>query len=130
MSGVVCILSFIRTTVRNRDSKSYTDLKEKGIKMSNTITVEARKFIRQAIVVAVVTASAIGFISGQAATANSQAAKVTFEYVTVQSGQSLWSLASDLAPNQDPRDWIAAVVDLNNLTTNELQPGQRLALPN
>jgi hypothetical protein len=129
MSGVVCILSFVRTTVRNRDSKSYTDLEEKGIKMSNTITVEARKFIRQAIVVAVVTASAIGFISGQAATATSQAGKVSFEYVTVQSGQSLWSLASDLAPDQDPRDWIADVVSLNALTSAEVQAGQRIALP-
>ena len=51
------------------------------------------------------------------------------EYVTVQSGDSLWSLADAYAPDADPRDWIAEVVLLNALTTVELTPGQQIALP-
>ena len=50
-------------------------------------------------------------------------------YVTVQSGDSLWSLADSYAPNEDPRDWIAEVVLLNALETAELTPGQQIALP-
>ncbi|MCF8524199.1 MAG: LysM peptidoglycan-binding domain-containing protein [Aquiluna sp.] len=51
------------------------------------------------------------------------------QYVTVQSGDSLWSLADSYAPNEDPRDWIAEVVLLNALETAELTPGQQIALP-
>ena len=72
---------------------------------------------------------AIGFFSSNALASNESGA-ANFHYVTVNAGQTLWGLAESHAKNSDPRDWIAAVVDLNNLTTNELQPGQRLALPN
>lgn len=72
---------------------------------------------------------AMGFFSTNAL-ASGEANKAHFHYVTISSGQTLWSLASKYAKNTDPRDWIASVVDLNNLNTNNLQPGQRLALPN
>ncbi|MEY3908650.1 MAG: hypothetical protein RLZZ90_557 [Actinomycetota bacterium] len=83
---------------------------------SSTISRDARKFIRNATVV-------------QAATATSQASSTDLQYVTIQSGQSLWALAAELAPSQDPRDWIATVVSLNALTSAEVQPGQQIALP-
>ncbi len=50
-------------------------------------------------------------------------------YVTVQYGDSLWSLANVYAPNSDPRDWIAEVVLLNALSSVDLTPGQQIALP-
>ncbi|MFC6357243.1 LysM peptidoglycan-binding domain-containing protein [Luethyella okanaganae] len=53
----------------------------------------------------------------------------SFEYVTVQSGESLWSLAESIAPAADPRDVIAELVSLNQLQTSEIEPGQRLAIP-
>lgn len=53
-----------------------------------------------------------------------------FDYVTIQSGQSLWQLAETLAPESDPRDVIAEIVHLNQLPSDSVQPGQRLALPN
>lgn len=52
-----------------------------------------------------------------------------FAYVTVMPGQTLWSIASDYAPNQDPRDFIANLVSLNNLNGTELVPGMQIALP-
>jgi tellurium resistance protein TerD len=51
------------------------------------------------------------------------------EYVTIQPGQSLWQLAVSLAPASDPRDVIAEIVSLNQLSTDSVQAGQRLALP-
>ena len=83
----------------------------------------------KAILLATALILAIGFFSSNAL-ASSESSNVKFHYVTVSAGQTLWGLAEAHATNSDPRDWIAAVVDLNNLTTNELQPGQRLALPN
>ena len=52
-----------------------------------------------------------------------------FDYVTIEAGQSLWQLAETIAPSQDPRDVIADIVNLNQLSSEAVQPGQRLALP-
>jgi hypothetical protein len=52
-----------------------------------------------------------------------------FEYVTIDAGQSLWELAESIAPQQDPRDVIADIVNLNQLSSDAVEPGQRLALP-
>lgn len=68
----------------------------------------------------------------QSAKANSQGSSVEttkFEYVTVMSGQSLWSIAEIYAPNEDPQDFIAKVISLNNLTDSVVPAGKRLALP-
>ena len=89
---------------------------------------------RRRITVGLVLALALaGTISGFAATgqaqASNQVANVTFEYITVHSGDTLWSLASSYAKGEDQRDWIAALVELNALDDAALQPGQQLALP-
>lgn len=64
-----------------------------------------------------------------AAESTSGAPATSFEYVTIKAGQSLWQLAESVAPSQDPRDVIADIVNLNQLSSEEVQPGQRLALP-
>jgi hypothetical protein len=45
------------------------------------------------------------------------------------SGKSLWSIAEIYAPNQDPQDFIAKVISLNNLSDSVVPAGMRLALP-
>lgn len=64
-----------------------------------------------------------------AAEGTSSVSAAAFEYITVESGQSLWELAQSIAPTQDPRDVIADIVNLNQLASDAVQPGQRLALP-
>ncbi len=49
--------------------------------------------------------------------------------VTVESGDTLWSLAQRLDPQANPREVIAAIMTLNRLDTPTLQPGQVLLLP-
>ena len=49
--------------------------------------------------------------------------------MTVQSGQSLWSIAEKVAPSADPRDVIADIVSLNQLQSAVVTPGQRIAIP-
>lgn len=85
--------------------------------------------LAKAILLVTALIMAIGYFSTNAS-ASSEVSKAHFHYLTVNAGQTLWGLAETHAKGQDPREWIASVVDLNNLTTNELQPGQRLALPN
>lgn len=52
-----------------------------------------------------------------------------FDYVTVLSGDTLWGIATEFAPNEDPREVIAEIMALNQLSSVALQPGQELAIP-
>lgn len=75
-------------------------------------------------------AGALGFaVNGGGAAASDRSAGQSFDYVTIVAGQSLWQVAEDVAPSADPRDVIADIVDLNRLTSDAVQPGQRIALP-
>ena len=50
------------------------------------------------------------------------------ETVTVSGGQTLWSIAESVAPDSDPRDFIADVMSINELGTS-LVAGQELLIP-
>jgi hypothetical protein len=97
-----------------------------------SLTPAARKLVRKAIVVAIAAASVFGFGNASfigGAAANSESSSAQYEYVTIAAGQTLWDLAEELAPNQNPQDWMQDLVNLNGLTSTDLQPGQRIALP-
>ncbi len=49
--------------------------------------------------------------------------------VTVQPGQSLWSLAEAYDPGADPRDVVLRIQQLNSLPGAQLQAGQALWVP-
>jgi LysM repeat protein len=68
-------------------------------------------------------------LSGGGANASLSGSSVGFQYVTVASGETLWQIAEKLAPSADPRDVIAELVRLNQLTTPDVFAGQELAIP-
>jgi nucleoid-associated protein YgaU len=49
--------------------------------------------------------------------------------VTVRSGDTLWSIASRVAPGHDPRAEVAALQQANHLSGVDLVPGQVLQVP-
>jgi hypothetical protein len=49
--------------------------------------------------------------------------------VVVQPGESLWSLAKELAPTADPRSTVARIRDLNHLASDRVEAGQALVVP-
>jgi Tfp pilus assembly protein FimV len=49
--------------------------------------------------------------------------------VTVRSGDTLWSIATRVAPQRDPRAEVAALQKRNRLADVELVPGQVLRIP-
>ena len=49
--------------------------------------------------------------------------------VVVQPGESLWSVAQRIAPDNDPREVIAQIQRLNDLESSTLHVGQHLLLP-
>lgn len=67
-------------------------------------------------------------LNGGAATASGSEPAV-LDYVTISSGESLWAIATDLAPNEDPREVIAQIQILNKLAGSDVDPGQKLAIP-
>lgn len=72
-----------------------------------------------------------GFLNAPAKAADSAAdlSVTPTVSVTVQSGESLWAIAAAVAPERDPRDVIADIVQLNNLTSGAVVPGQQLFVP-
>ncbi|MEZ7840729.1 MAG: LysM peptidoglycan-binding domain-containing protein [Pontimonas sp.] len=69
------------------------------------------------------------FLASSGALAESDAASDDFEYMTVLSGDTLWSIATMISPHEDPRDVVAKIISLNQLETASLMPGQDIALP-
>ena len=66
-------------------------------------------------------------VNGGVATANS--GSVVVATVTVEVGESLWSVAAALAPDASTADVVADLIAVNNLTSAELLPGQVLNVP-
>jgi hypothetical protein len=49
--------------------------------------------------------------------------------VTVQPGDTLWGIASQIDPGADPRGLIAEIRELNSLSQSGVAPGQVLVVP-
>ncbi|WGD38288.1 LysM peptidoglycan-binding domain-containing protein [Lysinibacter sp. HNR] len=69
------------------------------------------------------------FFASSTANAVSDHSDTAFDYVTIQSGETLWGLAESLDPSSDPRDVIHEIMSLNRLGSAQLEPGQQLAIP-
>jgi len=72
-----------------------------------------------------------GFLNAPAKAADSadQLSVTPTVSVTVQPGESLWAIAGSVAPERDPRDVVADIVQLNNLDAARVTPGQQLFVP-
>jgi Tfp pilus assembly protein FimV len=95
------------------------------------LTARGRRALAMLAALPAVIALAIAVIGGSSALASGEqgAPAGTFETVTVASGDTLWSIAQEVAPDADPRDVVAAIAGLNALGGSVLTAGQQLALP-
>lgn len=67
--------------------------------------------------------------AGQMADASGEASALEFSSVVVQSGETLWGIAREVAPGHDPRLVISQIRDMNDLGTRSIVPGQTLVVP-
>jgi LysM repeat protein len=74
----------------------------------------------------VIAALAFGINAG-GATATSSSTPLA--KITVVNGETLWAVAKQLAPNSDPRDVIADIMSVNNLSSADIYPGEHLSIP-
>lgn len=95
------------------------------------LTARGRRVLLALASVPLALGIAFAAISGGSALASGEDASVaaSFETVTVFPGDTLWSIASTVAPTADPRDVIGEISRLNMLRGGELQIGQELAIP-
>ncbi|HEY2557153.1 MAG TPA: LysM peptidoglycan-binding domain-containing protein [Diaminobutyricibacter sp.] len=93
------------------------------------LTRRGRAVITSLAAVPLVVGAFLFAMNGGGAIATGPTAHTQFAYVTVHSGQSLWSIAEKVAPSADPRDVIADIVSLNQLQSAVVTPGQRIAIP-
>ena len=87
----------------------------------------------RSVLLAILALPLAAFIAGAALNGGGATASMhdaaTLEYVMVQPGQTLWGLATELAPAADPRDVIEDVMRFNRLGSADLAAGQQRALP-
>ena len=77
---------------------------------------------------AAVLAVGVFALSGSATGSGERGEPVPVTMVQVESGDTLWSIATRVAPGEDPRDLIDEIEELNSLT-GSLPVGERIAVP-
>lgn len=94
------------------------------------LTMRGRRVLAAIAAVPAAIALGVAILGGGAALAShASGASVHYETVTVHPGDTLWGIAQEVAPRDDPRDVVDAIVNLNALDQVTLVPGQRIAIP-
>jgi LysM repeat protein len=131
-------MSSIRTYIRNRDSDLVLPaenrvrnlkLPRRVIMTSTTLRITRRGRVVLAALVALPVIAVSLLVTSPGALAESTPVTNNFEYMTVMSGDTLWSIAQLVDPSGDPRDVVAELMTLNQLSSASLTPGQELAIP-
>ncbi|KGA04546.1 MAG: hypothetical protein GM43_5385 [actinobacterium acMicro-4] len=96
---------------------------------SSTLRITRRGRVVLAALFAIPVVAVSLLVTSPGALAESTASSNNFDYVTVVSGDTLWAIAEMIDPTGDPRDMVAELMTLNQLTSANLNPGQELAIP-
>jgi Tfp pilus assembly protein FimV len=75
---------------------------------------------------AVISAAAAMLLVAHWSAPSSPAPAAGASVVTVQAGDTLWSIARSVAPGRDPRDVVDQLMASNHLKSASLSPGQTL----
>jgi len=92
------------------------------------LTRRGRALVVLLFVAVLLGAFSLGRTASQASDPTS-APVATVQHATVQPGDSLWSVARRVAPQNDPREVVEQIRRLNDLTSADIHVGQRLLLP-
>lgn len=86
---------------------------------------------RLVLLVAAVLCMLLGFSLGNtlSSTAGSISPPAESHSIVVQPGQTLWGIATQVAPHADPRATVQQIIVLNHLPSTGLQAGETLSVP-
>ena len=92
------------------------------------MTARGRAALLTVLAVPLAAGIAFGVLNGGAADATRDAT-APLEFVTVDPGETLWGVAVEIAPGEDPRDVIADLMSFNQLSSADVPAGLHLAIP-
>ncbi len=95
------------------------------------LTARGRRIVAGLAALPAVVALSLAVLSGGTALASRDAGAPgeSFSTMTVGAGESLWSIAEQIAPGADPRDVVDDIVRLNALEGVTVSAGQQIAIP-
>jgi len=97
--------------------------------MNSTLHLTRRGRVVMGGLIAIPLVALSMLLAAPGALAGSEELGNDFEYMTVLSGDTLWGIADIIAPEADPREVVAEIMVLNQLTNASLTPGQQIAIP-
>lgn len=97
--------------------------------MNSTLRITTRGRIVLVTIIALAIVAVSLMLATPIASAGNEDVPNTYEYITVLSGDTLWDIAAEVDPSADPRDVVAEIMALNQLSSAALTPGQNLAIP-
>ena len=98
----------------------------------NQIVLNRRGRLARTLVVlslAIVLLATFGFSAGAGNTDQMSSTSGDFITITVGPGESLWSLAGQIAVDGDKRSLVDEIISINSLATADVQVGQELRIP-
>ncbi len=99
---------------------------DRGIRLTRRGRVVVALLVLAAVLAALLSGLVVG--SGRAS-ADPSGRPLPVTYRMVLPGETLWSIAGEVAPGQDRRETIARIVELNDMASAGVLAGQRIALP-
>jgi len=95
------------------------------------LTPRGRFITRLAVIasLSILLLSGFAAVTGASAGSTDTAIPTPYVKVSVKPGDTLWSIAESIAPHGDRRSLVADMVEINRLTTPELQAGQKIYIP-
>jgi len=91
------------------------------------LTRRGRAFVLLSLIALLLAAFSLGRQGSSAAT--HLTAQSVLQQTTVETGETLWSLARRVAPDNDPREVVQQIRQINHLQGSNLRAGQQLLLP-
>lgn len=93
------------------------------------LTTRGRALVLVALVALLFGTFSFGRANSEAASAVDTPVVPAVQQTVIQQGESLWTVARRIAPDNDPRSVIAQIQELNDMAGSQVQAGQHLLLP-
>jgi LysM repeat protein len=95
------------------------------------LTTMGRAVVVALLVVAALTLFSVAQLAARAVAADpaEPASSISTTEWVVQPGETLWEVAQTVDPGSDPRDTVARLVELNDLSSSSVVAGQTLIIP-
>jgi LysM repeat protein len=123
-------------TINSMNTSKVVDRSEvidwQGFQANPSVRLNRRGKLARTLVVlslAIVAASVAGGQAGADTSKSTLAAADSFITVTVAPGDTVWSLASRVAPQGEAGALVSAIIEINSLGSGDVVAGQKIRIP-